>query len=76
VHNGRDDAREALAARYDQAADELEAAVHHLRTAAQRFRDADVPRGCAHAFAAYGHMHTAQGQIDLNAVIHASKALR
>ena len=71
-----DDPREAVAARYDLAADELEAAVHHLRTAARRFRDADVPRGCAHAFAAYGHMHTAQEQVDDNAVIHASKALR
>ena len=70
------DSREAVAARYDQAADELDAAIHHLRVAAQRFRDHDVPRGCAHAFAAYGHMHTAQDKVDENAVIQASKAQR
>ena len=71
-----DDPQEAVAARYDQADDELEAAVHHLRVAAQRFRDHDVPRGCAHAFAAYGHMHTAQDKVDENAVTQASKAQR
>jgi hypothetical protein len=33
-----------------------------------------VPRGCAHAFAAYGHIRTGQMLIDENAIVHAAKA--
>ena len=72
-----DRAREALetAARgYEQSASEFEAAAQHLRVAAQRFREQDVPRGCAHAFAAYGHVRNAQGELDRNAILHASKS--
>ena len=69
-------ALESAAGRYDRAAEELKAAVHHLRTAAQRFRDGEVPRGCAHAFAAYDHLRTGQTLLDENAILHASKALR
>ncbi len=67
---------ESTAKKYEQSADELEAAVQHLRIAAQHFRDRNVPRGCAHAFAAYGHIRTGQTQLDENAVLHASKAQR
>ena len=69
-------ARETAARRYDQSADELEAAVDHLRTAARHFRDGEVPRGCAHAFAAYGHQLNAKALFDENAILHASKAQR
>lgn len=69
-----EDAREVAAKRYDHAAEELEVAVRHLRLAAQHLRDADGPRGCAHAFAAYGHMLNAQSDIDENAKLHATKA--
>jgi hypothetical protein len=69
-------ARESAARRYDEAAAELEAAVHHLRGAAQHFRDAEVPRGCAHAFAAYGHLLITQRLVDENAILHAARAQR
>ena len=69
-------ALETAAARYERSAEELEAAVHHLRVAAQHFREQNVPRGCAHAFAAHGHMHQARTLLDENAVLHASKAMR
>jgi hypothetical protein len=69
-------ALETAARRYDQSADELEAAIHHLHAAARHFRDGDVPRGCTHAFAAYGHQLTAKALLDENAVLHAAKARR
>jgi hypothetical protein len=69
-------ARVAAARKYDEAATELEAAAAHLRLAAMHFRDAEVPRGCAHAFAAYGHVRSGQRLIDENAMVHASKAQR
>lgn len=72
----QEDIFESTARKYEQSADELEAAAQHLRIAAQRFRDKDVPRDCAHAFAAYRHMCTGQTQLDENAVLHASKAQR
>src|SRR5206468_2016555 len=49
-------AREALveaAREYERAAREAELVAHHLRVVARHFRERDVPRGCAHAFAAY-----------------------
>jgi hypothetical protein len=44
---------EDVARQYEEAAAELEAAVRHLRTTAGHFRDANVPRGCAHSWAAW-----------------------
>jgi hypothetical protein len=69
------DARLETAAEFERAARELELAVHHLRVAAQRFRDKDVPRGCAHAFAAQGHLLTTQEIVNQRAIVHASKAV-
>ncbi len=65
---------EIVAERYDEAAAELDTAAAHLRTAARHFRERETPRGCAHAFAALGHMRNAQNRIDENAILHASKA--
>ncbi len=70
-----DDWRSAAADEFDEAAQLLEEAVRHLRVAADHFRNGEVPRGCAHAFAAYGRMHTAQSQIDQRAVVHADHSL-
>lgn len=64
----------ATAARYDKSADELDRAASHLRIAAQHFRADDVARGCAHVFAAYGHVHVVQRQIDEHAEEHRTKA--
>lgn len=44
--------REQVVERYDAAADELERAVAHLRTAARHCREQEILRGCAHAWAA------------------------
>jgi hypothetical protein len=64
----------ATAERYEDSARELDEAAAHLRVAAGHFRERDVARGCAHAFAAYGHLHVAQRQIDEHAVEHRLKA--
>lgn len=69
-------AREAVAEDFDRAADELAAAADHLRTAARHFRAGEVPRGCAHAFAAQGNVSTASARIDAAAVRHAARAQR
>ena len=62
------------AARYEASAQELDRAAAHLRIAAQHFLSREIPRGCAHAFAAYGHIHVVQRQIDEHAEEHRTKA--
>jgi hypothetical protein len=69
-----EDLLEATAARYDDSAQELERAAAHLRIAAAHFRGHEVARGCAHAFAAYGHIRVVQRQIDEHAEEHRTKA--
>ena len=75
MHEDAQTALETAAGRYDHSADEPEAAANPLRTAARWFGERDVPRGCAHAFVAYGHMRAAQITLDDNAILHASKSL-
>lgn len=65
---------EEQAATLEAAAERLELAARHVRLAAQHFRDRDVPRGCAHTFAAEGLMLEARQRIDEAAVRHAAKA--
>ena len=59
---------------YDAAAEELEQAAKHCRTAARHFRDREVPRGAAHAWAAYGHIRAAEDSLDQQARTHAGKS--
>jgi uncharacterized protein YbaP (TraB family) len=66
--------RERAAQDYEQAAAELERAAQHFWLTAQHFRDADVPRACAHTFAAIGHLSTVERQIKALAELHATKA--
>ena len=66
--------REAVAHEFERAAEELDLAAHHLRTAARHFRQGEVPRGCAHAVATYGHVRNAQDRFDRWTVAHASIA--
>jgi len=68
------DARDDVAAQFKTAAEKLERAAAHCRIAARHFIDRDVPRGCAHAFAALGDMAIAHEAIDANAKLHAGKA--
>ena len=60
---------------FEEVAQQLDLAAAHARTAARHFRDRNIPRGCAHAYAAQGHLHVAQGHIDHRAVVHAEKSL-
>jgi hypothetical protein len=66
---------EEAAALYDAAAQELEQAAKHCRTAARHFRDREVPRGAAHAWAAHGHIRAAEDSLDQQALTHASKSV-
>ena len=65
---------EAAARLYDSAAADLEQAAKHCRTAAKHFRDREIPRGAAHAWAAYGHIRAAEESLDEQARTHASKS--
>lgn len=65
---------EQLAQDYEALAQELEQALAHCHTAARHARNQEIPRVCAHAFAAEGHMHNAQQQLKNLAQLHAQKA--
>jgi hypothetical protein len=65
---------EEAARLYDAAAEELELAARPCRTAAGHFRDHEVPRGAAHAWAAYGHIRAAEESLDAQARTHARKS--
>ena len=70
----KSDDLEPSAGLFDSAAEELERAAEHCRTAASHFRDGEVPRGAAHAWAAAGHVRSAQESLDEQARIHAGKS--
>lgn len=70
MHDGLEEAARLCAA----AAGELEQAAKHCRTAARHFRDQEIPRGAAHAWAAYGHIRAAEGSLDAQARTHAAKS--
>jgi hypothetical protein len=61
---------EAAAQLYDTAADELEKAAAHARRAAEHFRNREVPRGTAHAWATRGHLLAAEKPLDEQALEH------
>ena len=63
------------AALYDEVAAELERAAAHAAVAAQHFRDENVPRGSAHAWAVHGHLLEAQSRLDEQAREHARLSL-
>jgi hypothetical protein len=61
---------EAAAQLYETAAEELESAAAHARRAAEHFRNGDVPRGTAHAWATRGHVLAAEKPLDEQALEH------
>lgn len=67
------DVFEATALHYEEAAAELEVAAKHLRITASHHRARNVPRGCAHAWAATGHVLNAQELLEQHAMLHATK---
>jgi hypothetical protein len=69
------DALEATAKLYDEVAKELDLAAQHCRTASTHLRDEEVPRGAAHAWAAYGHLTEAQERMRAQAREHAKRSV-
>ena len=70
----KSDDLEVSAGLFDSAAEELERAAEHCRTAASHFRDGEVPRGAAHAWAAVGHIREAEESLQAQARMHAGKS--
>jgi hypothetical protein len=68
-------ALEETARLYEAAAEELEQAVAHCRVAAEHFRNQEIPRGAAHAWAARGHLLNAQARLDEQAREHAARSV-
>jgi hypothetical protein len=60
---------------YEEAAAELERALDHCRVAAEHFRNREVPRGTAHAWAVRGHLLNAQARLDEQAREHAARSV-
>jgi hypothetical protein len=66
---------DAAARLYEEAAAELDRAAGHCRISAEHFRNAEVPRGAAHAWAAFGHVREALDRLEQQARFHATRAL-
>ena len=71
---GANEDLEAAAALFDRAAEELDQAARHCRTAAGHMRQREVPRGAAHAWAAHGHVLRAGALLEEQARVHAEKS--
>jgi hypothetical protein len=59
---------------YDAAAQELERAAAHARRAGEHFRDGEVPRGAAHAWASLGHVKAAEDALFRQARDHRERS--
>jgi hypothetical protein len=68
------DAREEAARKLDVASAQLERASSHCRVAARHFRNGEVPRGAAHAWAAFGHLTVAEEHLRDQARQHSEHA--
>ena len=68
------DARDEAAELLDAAAAQLREAEAHLRVAAAHFRDREVPRACAHQWAARGHLLRALDAMDSQARTHSERS--
>ncbi len=69
------EALEATARLDDDAAQELDLAAEHCRVASTHFRNKEIPRGAAHAWAAYGHLTEAQERMRDQAREHATRSV-
>ena len=61
---------ETAARLYEEAARELDRAARHCERSAEHFRNGEVPRGTAHAWAARGHVLEAESRLDEQARRH------
>jgi hypothetical protein len=59
---------------YEEAAEQLAKASAHCGRAAEHFREGEVPRGAAHAWAALGHVREAEERLDAQARTHAGRS--
>ena len=59
---------------YEEAAHELDRAAGRCRVSAEHFRGGEVPRGAAHAWAAFGHVREALDRLEQQARFHAMQA--
>jgi len=64
------DQREELSKEFELIARELDKAAKHCRVTSNRFSKHEIPAGCAHIFAALGHLSNAKKSIDSCAEIH------
>ncbi|WP_034385737.1 hypothetical protein [Deinococcus sp. YIM 77859] len=69
------DARSQVAADALHAAQELEVAAAHLRTAARHVQQGEVPRYAAHLLAAHGHLLGVQSKLNALALLHAARSV-
>ena len=69
------DPRDIAAERLEEIAAELERAAQHCRVAAQHYRERNVPRAAAHAWAAQGHIHHGTGALLELAEEHATRSI-
>ena len=69
------DLRPQAAAKALHAAQELEVAAAHLRTAAQYVQAGEIPRYAAHLLAAHGHLLGVRGKLSALAVLHAARSV-
>jgi F0F1-type ATP synthase membrane subunit b/b' len=69
------DPRDAAAALLEGACEELTQAAAHLRVAAEHFRNREIPRACAHQWAARGHLLKALDAMDEQAREHAARSI-
>jgi hypothetical protein len=65
---------DAAARLYEEAAHELDRAAGHCRVSADHFRGGEVPRGAAHAWAAFGHVQEALDRLEQQARFHSTQA--
>jgi hypothetical protein len=63
---------DAVAKLCEEAAHELDRAAGHCRVSAEHFRGGEVPRGAAHAWAAFGHAREALDRLEEQARVHAT----
>jgi hypothetical protein len=67
-------ARERQAERFDLIAREAESLAAHARTAAAHFRNREIARAGAHAFALEGHLVNIRRALDEAAIEHAGRS--
>lgn len=69
------DPRDETAQLLDDVAEELRQSEAHVRVAAQHFRNREIPRACAHQWAARGHLLKALEGLDEQAREHSERSI-